>query len=106
VAPLSATERRAKWLLPSSFSDCCVYLLSLPLGRGPRVDLGALGAEEIYKQVIGGAAYALLRMHLLSPLGKAVLLPSSGSTQTRTTFGIFFRSVIEVSGELKVEVAL
>jgi hypothetical protein len=38
--------------------------------------------------------------------GKAVLLPSSGSTQVRTTFGIFFRSVIEVSGKLKVEVAL
>ncbi len=38
--------------------------------------------------------------------GKAVQLPSSGSTQVGTTFDIFFRSVIEVSDELKVEVAL
>jgi hypothetical protein len=45
-------------------------------------------------------------MHLLSPLGKAVLPPSGGPTQTGRMFGIFFRSVIEVSGKLKVEVAL
>jgi hypothetical protein len=38
--------------------------------------------------------------------GKVVLLPSSGSTQVGTTFGIFFRSLIEVSGKLMGKVAL
>jgi hypothetical protein len=59
-----------------------------------------------YGAPMHGSANGLIRRHLLSPLGKTILLPSSGSTQVGTTFGIFFRSVIGVSGELKVEVAL
>ena len=36
------------WLLPSSFSDCCVYLLSLSLGRGsPRRPWGVRRGSDI-----------------------------------------------------------